>query len=325
MIAGAISRLGNVVRHLARRLELPDRRHDREAAGAGGEHGDGAEGARHRRRTAAPRARRVAGVDREVRRAGSTRRPRRRSRRSSRTASGWRPGGGRATRRRCRSSGRRSSRIRSSRWRTRGSARCYSNLGEDEQAREHIIKAYALKDRVSEPERLYITARYYTSAEPSPQKAIETYQIWNQTYPNDFVPHSNLALAYEGRGEYDKAVEEFRAAIALAPGRAAAAHQPRRRLSRRRASSTSRARRSRTRSVMASIRPAIRIPLYTVAFFKHDEAEMARQLEAARTVPGRVPDPQHRDQHRGRIKDSLRARDRTGGAAASRSQPRRPV
>ena len=93
----------------------------------------------------------------------------------------------------------------------------YSNLGENELAREHIIKAYALKDRVSEPERLYITARYYTTAEPSPQKTIETYQIWNQTYPNDFVPHSNLAVAYQARDEYDKAAEEFRAAIALAP------------------------------------------------------------------------------------------------------------
>ena len=63
------------LRHLARRVELPDRRHDREAAGAGREQGDGAEGARQRRGTAAPRARRVARFDREVRRAGSTTRP----------------------------------------------------------------------------------------------------------------------------------------------------------------------------------------------------------------------------------------------------------
>src|SRR4029077_9040022 len=72
----------------------------------------------------------------------------------------------------------------------------YGNLGELDRSREHIVRAYALKDRVSEPERLYITARYYTSAEPSVQKTIETYQIWTQTYPNDFVPHANLASAY---------------------------------------------------------------------------------------------------------------------------------
>ena len=160
----------------------------------------------------------------------------------------------------------------------------YSNLGENEAGREHIIKAYALKDQVSEPERLYITARYYTSAEPSPQKTIETYQIWNQTYPNDFVPHSNLAVVYEGRNEHDKAAEEFRAAIALAPdeplprvslsgvylnqGKVDEAHQTLEDAIKRGLDSAS-----------------IRIQLYVTAFFRHDEADMARQVEAVRKFP----------------------------------------
>jgi hypothetical protein len=33
------------------------------------------------------------------------------------------------------------------------------------------------------------------------QKTIETYQIWTQTYPNDFVPRANLAVAFRNRGE----------------------------------------------------------------------------------------------------------------------------
>jgi tetratricopeptide (TPR) repeat protein len=160
----------------------------------------------------------------------------------------------------------------------------YSNLGENEQAREHVIKAYALKDRVSEPERLYIVARYYASAEPSAQKVIETYQLWNQTYPNDFVPHANLAVAYEGRNEHDKAAEEFRAAIALAPdeplprvslsgvylnqGKLDEAHQTLEEAIKRGLDSAS-----------------IRTQLYVTAFLRHDEAEMARQVEAARTLP----------------------------------------
>ena len=160
----------------------------------------------------------------------------------------------------------------------------YSNLGENEPARDHIIKAYALKDRVSEPERLYITARYYTSAQPSPQKAIETYQLWNQTYPNDFVAHSNLASAYEGRNDHDKAAEEFRAAIALAPdeplpraslasvylnqGKLDEAHQTLEDAIKRGLDSAS-----------------FRARLYLTAFFRHDEAEMAKQVAAARTLP----------------------------------------
>jgi eukaryotic-like serine/threonine-protein kinase len=93
----------------------------------------------------------------------------------------------------------------------------YSNLGELTRAIEHARKAYALRDRVSEPERLYITARYYTSVEGDAQKAIDAYQVWKQTYPNDFVPRNNLATLYLDRNEYEKAIDEFRAAIRLAP------------------------------------------------------------------------------------------------------------
>jgi Tfp pilus assembly protein PilF len=100
----------------------------------------------------------------------------------------------------------------------------YGNIGEPVRAREHITKAYALKDRVSEPERLYILARYYQTVEGGTQKTIETYQLWTQTYPKDFVPHSNLA-GIRGRNECDKAIEEYRSAIALAPDEAAAAQE----------------------------------------------------------------------------------------------------
>src|SRR5262249_1275864 len=82
----------------------------------------------------------------------------------------------------------------------------YGNLGESTPARDEITKAYALRDRVSEPERLYITARYATIVEASTQKTIDTYLIWTQTYPSDFVPHSNLAGPYEQRGDHDKPI-----------------------------------------------------------------------------------------------------------------------
>ena len=160
----------------------------------------------------------------------------------------------------------------------------YSNLNEGEQARQHIAKAYALKDRVSEPERLYIIARYYTTAEPSPQKVIETYQIWNQTYPNDFVPHSNLAVTYENEGEFDKAVEEFRAAIALAPDQPL----PRTGLA---SAYLNQGKLDEARSTLEEAiargldSTSVRTDTYAIAFFKHDEASMARELEAARRFP----------------------------------------
>ena len=41
--------------------------------------------------------------------------------------------------------------------------------------------------------------------------------MWIQTYPKDFVPHSNVANLYSNRGEFDKAAAEYRTAISLAP------------------------------------------------------------------------------------------------------------
>jgi eukaryotic-like serine/threonine-protein kinase len=160
----------------------------------------------------------------------------------------------------------------------------YSNLGEIEPAREHIRKAYSLKDRVSEPERLYITARYYTTGESSVQKAIETYQIWTQTYPQDFVPRANLAVAYRSRGEDERAAEELRAAIALAPDEPlpytnlADAYVGLRRFDE--------ARKTLEQAIargMDSV--SVRSELYALAFLRHDEQDMPRQVEAARRFP----------------------------------------
>src|SRR5262249_22185160 len=80
----------------------------------------------------------------------------------------------------------------------------YSNIGEAALAREEIAKAYAMRERVSEPERLYITAVHARAIEGSVGKTIETYQLWTATYPKDFVPRVNLAVAYGARKDYEK-------------------------------------------------------------------------------------------------------------------------
>src|SRR5262249_16092797 len=155
----------------------------------------------------------------------------------------------------------------------------YGNLGESSGGGEEIGKAYGLRDRVSEPERLDITARFATIVEGSVQKTIETYQIWIQTYPNDFVPHSNLAGAFEQRGDHEKAIEEYRTAIRLAPdeplpyGNLAGIY-----------SALGRgddARKTVEEAIGRGLDSiGLRSMLYILAFFRHDEAEMARQIAA---------------------------------------------
>jgi serine/threonine protein kinase/tetratricopeptide (TPR) repeat protein len=156
-----------------------------------------------------------------------------------------------------------------------------SNLGESQPSIDEIRKAYELKDRVSEPERLYIIARYNGTVENSLPKTIDTYQIWIQTYPNDYVPHANLAIAYRQQGEYAKAVEEFQIAIRLAPDEPlpystlANSYMSLAKLDE--------AHKTLDAAIARGMDSAVfRAGLYVIAYLKKDDADMARQLEAAR-------------------------------------------
>ncbi len=93
----------------------------------------------------------------------------------------------------------------------------YSNLGQPSRAAENLEKAYQLRDRVSEREKLRISANYYFIVTGELEKEAQTYQLWMQSYPNDFVPHGNLGANYMALGQYDQALPELKEGIALAP------------------------------------------------------------------------------------------------------------
>jgi Flp pilus assembly protein TadD/predicted Ser/Thr protein kinase len=93
----------------------------------------------------------------------------------------------------------------------------YSNLGESTLARENLQKAFALANRVSERERFYITATYYSFGSGELDKAKQTYQLWAQTYPRDYVAHANLGFTDGLLGDYSGGLEESREALRLNP------------------------------------------------------------------------------------------------------------
>jgi tetratricopeptide (TPR) repeat protein len=95
----------------------------------------------------------------------------------------------------------------------------YSNLGELKPAIEHRTRAYELRDRVSERERFYITGHYYSGVSKEIDKALETYDLWKQTYPRDPVPYINSGILYSQRGEAERALEAFLKGIELDPMR----------------------------------------------------------------------------------------------------------
>jgi serine/threonine protein kinase/tetratricopeptide (TPR) repeat protein len=97
-----------------------------------------------------------------------------------------------------------------------GLAISYANLGEPSVAIEYASKAYALRDRVTEREKLRITADYFR-ATGQLEKEAQTYELWIANYPNDSVPYNNLGANYSFMGRYDKTLAESLQALRLEP------------------------------------------------------------------------------------------------------------
>ena len=93
----------------------------------------------------------------------------------------------------------------------------YNVAQENDLAAQSSQRAFALRDRVSERERFYISLRYYMDVLGDGDKAIETLELWKQTYPRDFVPRTNLAARYSAIGRHEQAVEEAREGVRLNP------------------------------------------------------------------------------------------------------------
>jgi serine/threonine protein kinase/Flp pilus assembly protein TadD len=94
----------------------------------------------------------------------------------------------------------------------------YGNIGQSDEARKMTAKAYELRQRVSEAERLYIEARYYSIVEPDTQKALDVYRVWLGAYPNDYTALTNSALLLKQRGDSAAALANQEAAVRVAPG-----------------------------------------------------------------------------------------------------------
>jgi len=96
----------------------------------------------------------------------------------------------------------------------------YSDLNEIERASENARKAYELREKVSARERLSIEANYYMTATGELEKAAQTYELWQQTYPRDELPHINLGFIFASLGNWERSLVEAREALRLEPNNA---------------------------------------------------------------------------------------------------------
>ena len=95
----------------------------------------------------------------------------------------------------------------------------YLNLNQPSLAVENATKAYQLRDRVSEREKLRITADYFRATGELDKEA-QAYELWTAEYPRDTAPHNNLGTNYQYMGQYDKALAEFQGGLRLNPDNA---------------------------------------------------------------------------------------------------------
>jgi serine/threonine protein kinase/tetratricopeptide (TPR) repeat protein len=93
----------------------------------------------------------------------------------------------------------------------------YSNLSQPDEARKMTARAYELRQKVSEVERHYIEARYYSLVEPDVQKALDVYRVWLATYPNDYTALVNSALLNKQQGDRPEAIRKLELATQVAP------------------------------------------------------------------------------------------------------------
>jgi len=93
----------------------------------------------------------------------------------------------------------------------------YNNLGESKPAIQYFTKAYELRNRVSDRERFYIEADYYSFVTGELLKADEVYHQWMAAYPDDFMPYANLPINQVALAEYDKMLQTAGAAVKMAP------------------------------------------------------------------------------------------------------------
>ena len=162
----------------------------------------------------------------------------------------------------------------------------YGLLGEPALSAESNSNAYQLRDRVSDREKFFITATYDLQVTGNLEKALQTCELWVQTYPRELHPYPLLgAFLYPTFGKYEKGIEVAKQMIDLDPdfsvgylqlafnnqflGSLGEAENALRRASDRKLET-----------------PDLLVTGYDVAFLRGDKAAMNREVSLAKGKPG---------------------------------------
>ena len=166
-----------------------------------------------------------------------------------------------------------------------GLALSYWCLGETDLAAENARKAFELRDRVTDPEKFLIEVYYDEYFTGNLEKALQTCEVWAETYPRDDNPRGMRIGMYWVLGQYDRALDEAQANLGLAPAIAIGygglmySYIALNRLEEAQAAAT--------QALAKNLdSPSLRNDLYDLAFLQNDADAMAQQIVWSNSKPG---------------------------------------
>src|SRR5438445_2867743 len=155
----------------------------------------------------------------------------------------------------------------------------YGSIGERALAVENTRKAFELRGRVSEMEKLNIEADYYFGVTGNLIEAQRSYVLGKQIYPREPGFCGGLGVIYMSLGQYESALKEHREVLRLLPPDSVAfrfvAYTYL--LLDRVEDAAATAREARAKGLDSALGPTV----YLIAFYQNDAPEMARQVAAA--------------------------------------------
>jgi DNA-binding winged helix-turn-helix (wHTH) protein/tetratricopeptide (TPR) repeat protein len=154
----------------------------------------------------------------------------------------------------------------------------YFNRVDWNQAALYHKKAFDLRERTTERERLTIEVSYYSYGIADYEAAIETLNLFNRIYPKTRSSYANLCNLYTQLGEYSLAMEAGREALRIDPQSGLAAEALARAC--KRANAFAEAKKVAQAAIAAGKdRSGTHSVLFQIAYAEHDEARMKAESE----------------------------------------------
>src|SRR5437016_100847 len=168
-------------------------------------------------------------------------------------------------------------------------AAAYDAMGSENEvigtalAVENIRKAFELRTRVSEREKLIIEGDYYHFVTGDRTKAQQSYILGEQIYPREVTFRESLGVLYNALGQYEAGLREDQEAVRLAPSSITYRFLIYTYLSLNRdEDAAALAREAHGKGLDSSLGTT----LYSLAFYRNDTTEMSRQVAAWAGKPG---------------------------------------